>query len=162
MKRQYISLKEKLAAALYECARLSCICCPGNEGSPVAQHHLLVTALLNKRKSADDLIRLFNFDHVAYHADGGPDLWWNLTPMPAWEHLEKTKKDIAVIAKGKRIRRKQAVHKSLMSTEPSDLMGHLIDEEVTRLQRERKARPALRVRPWPYRPFPKRKKKVKR
>jgi hypothetical protein len=83
-KRNHISLKEKLAAAL--------------------------TAFLppdfrrlNYQISAEKVIALFHFDHGILHALDGSDRWWNLYPMLVTPHREKSRRDTGIIAKIKRI-----------------------------------------------------------
>lgn len=92
MKRKHISMKVKLAAALLRTGRIE------YERS--------------KRMTANQIIALFHWDHYPIpHAEGGPDEPWNLCPMLISEHREKTRKtDVPTIAKGKRIRGKQAEH----------------------------------------------------
>lgn len=56
----------------------------------------------------DQLLSLFHFDHNILHETGNPDVdrYWNLTPMFIRAHREKTKTDAAIVAKGRRIRKK--------------------------------------------------------
>ena len=49
-----------------------------------------------KLMTEDQIISLYQLDHK----------YWNLTPMLIKEHREKTKRDVKVIAKGKRLREK--------------------------------------------------------
>ncbi len=95
MKRKHLLLKEKLAAALHEAFGLR--------------------ALYDSRASADEVLALFHWDHGIFHAHDGSDAWWNLQPMLIADHREKTRRDIATIAKGKRIQRKQERHKAAMA-----------------------------------------------
>lgn len=55
----------------------------------------------------------YHLEHVIPLAGGGTDDDDNLRPVLAWAHLEKTKKDLARIAKGKRIEQKhKGAHRS--------------------------------------------------
>lgn len=55
----------------------------------------------------------WELEHVIPLAGGGTDDDDNLRPVLAWAHLEKTKKDLARIAKGKRIEQKhKGAHRS--------------------------------------------------
>ena len=143
MERKHISLKEKLAAALYEVGRLRAIF-PRPDGIPRAgdsekwTNSPVRVAALNGA-TADEMIALFHWDHNKFHAYGGSDIWQNLNPLLIEDHREKTRRDIAIIAKGKRIRRKEAAHKSRLNP---TLVIPLTDGERRR----------------PSRPFPKRRK----
>ncbi len=84
--RHYVSLREKLAAAL----------------------SMLLPAdvrddLRERRVPAKTVIGLFDLDHVVFHAWGGPDRWWNLTPLLRAAHREKSRRDKSAIAKSDRI-----------------------------------------------------------
>jgi len=61
-----------------------------------------------KKMTEDQLLSLWHFDHNILHETGHPDRdkFWNLTPMLIRPHREKTKRDAAIIAKGRRIRTK--------------------------------------------------------
>ncbi len=55
----------------------------------------------------------WELEHVIPLAGGGTDDDDNLRPVLAWAHLEKTKQDLARIAKGKRIEQKhKGAHRS--------------------------------------------------
>lgn len=107
MKRKHILLAEKLAAALYELQFYRKMA-----GVP----HLYETmySLRGRREGAKKVLALFDWDHVEFHSHKGEDRWWNLTPLSRAEHKEKTKRDIGIIAKGKRIQKMQAAHLSFM------------------------------------------------
>jgi hypothetical protein len=77
-----------------------------------------------KQMHEDQIISLYQFDHGVLHADKDDDmlrllgLWHidhfsNLTPRLIREHREKTKRDVKTIAKGKRLRQQQFVHREL-------------------------------------------------
>jgi hypothetical protein len=61
-----------------------------------------------KLMTEDQIISLYQLDHNILYETGNPDRdkYWNLTPMLIKEHREKTKRDVKVIAKGKRLREK--------------------------------------------------------
>ena len=82
--RKHISLKTKLAAALRELAHIP------------MDHAALMTA--------DQIISLFEFHHIVYHADTANDEHWNIEPMLIKAHKERTARiDVPQIAKTKRI-----------------------------------------------------------
>lgn len=94
-RRDYISLKVKLAAALLTMRR------PDDKGE-------LVPVILPedaKQMTADQIISVFHFDHHPVpKAFDGPDEPWNLQPRPLVEHREKTRReDVPRIAKTKRL-----------------------------------------------------------
>jgi hypothetical protein len=116
--RDYISLKIKLAAALLQI--------PGKDGGRIIRHEDA------KLLTADQIISCFHLDHYPIaHADGGPDLPWNLTFRPILDHREKTKRDVAAMAKVKRI---------------ADKLNRAL----------RKLTPAHEKRKWPSRKIPSR------
>ena len=61
-----------------------------------------------KQMTEDQFLSLFHFDHSILHETGHPDrdAFWNLTPMLIQAHRTKTKTDAAIVAKGRRIRKK--------------------------------------------------------
>lgn len=89
--RKYVSIREYWAAALSMLL-------------PQAQRD----ELRARKAPAKSVIALFHQDHNILHAFGGPDRWWNLTPMLREAHIEKTKRDIAIVHKSRRILRKFA------------------------------------------------------
>lgn len=104
-KRPHIPLKVQLATALLQI--------PGPGFGPLINYEH------SKQMGADQIISLFHLDHCPIpKAEGGPDEPWNLTWRLIRAHREKTAKtDIPAIAKGKRIRRKQAEHRAKMDIE---------------------------------------------
>lgn len=115
MKRKHISLKEKLAAALFRMATQYL-----HETATITRDYTAFDKICDCKKqlmSAEEFISLFHFDHTKFHCYGDEDRdrWWNLVPMLAEDHREKTRRDIGIIAKGKRIQRKQARHKAAMA-----------------------------------------------
>lgn len=99
--RAYIPFPERLAATL------ACLL-------PQEQRDQMRRA----RVEAQAVISLFHFDHIELHAIGGSDLWWNLDPKEVAPHREKSRGDTSIVAKSKRIRRKQAEHQAVMAGEP--------------------------------------------
>lgn len=106
-KRAHIGLKTKLAAALCHTLR------PDEHG------HLVRVISHDEAKilSEDQIIARFEFHHHPIpKAHDGPDVHWNLPPLPKAEHREITAKiDIPMIAKGKRIQRKNGEHLQRMA-----------------------------------------------
>lgn len=88
-KRKYIPLPEKLAAAL--------ACLLPQEARD---------DLRSRKVPASEVLSLFNFDHIVLFSIGGSDDWWNISPILVAPHREKSKRDIAIVAKAKRIDKK--------------------------------------------------------
>lgn len=100
MPRKHISLKDKLASALLQHVRWNDDAC---------EFVRVISYDESKTMTADQIIARFELHHNIRHAEGGTDEPWNLTWMPSEEHRERTAKiDIPEIAKGKRIRRREA------------------------------------------------------
>jgi hypothetical protein len=92
MKRKHIPLKVQLAAELLDRR-------DHTTGRPLIPYED------SKQMTADQIISLFQIDHYPIrHADGGPDEPWNLRWRWVGEHREKTKRDVAEMAKSKRLR----------------------------------------------------------
>jgi len=121
--RKYVAMREKLAAALSMLL-------------PASKRDLLREHLV----PAKTVIGMFDQDHVVLHAFGGPDRWWNLTPMLRPAHRKKAAIDTAIVAKTKRIERAQQRHNKMMSTKIALLSP---------------SRPDRRKRKIPTRPFQK-------
>lgn len=70
-----------------------------------------------KQKTEAEFLSQFELHHNIFHESGhrDRDLYWNLTWMLIKAHREQTKRDLATIAKGRRIRRKQWEHLLAMS-----------------------------------------------
>jgi len=118
-RRKDPTLTNKLAAALREVVKI-----------PHAHAKLM---------TAEQIISLFQFHHIEYHATEGSDEHWNLEPMLIAPHKERTAKiDVPQIAKTKRIAKAN-------------------DDFVRRLLMPRDERPPKQSR-WGKRPFPKRRK----
>lgn len=88
MRRKHLPLKTKLASALLALG-------------DIPYDHA-------KEMTADQLISLYHFDHGMLHESGHPqrDMYWNITPRLIKAHRVKTRQDAAIVAKGRRIRRK--------------------------------------------------------
>ena len=94
-KREHIGLKTKLASALLTLGH-------------VDYAHA-------KGMTADQIISLYAWDHGILHAIEPNDSFWNLTPRLIAEHREKSKRDTAIVAKSKRLVRKEAAHRARLS-----------------------------------------------
>lgn len=88
MHRKHISLKTKLAAALFALEHVP------------YEHAKLMTP--------DQIISLYHFDHGILHAIEPIDEFWNLTPRLIAPHKEKSRKDTSTVAKVVRIEKKWA------------------------------------------------------
>lgn len=86
-KRKHISWKTKYASALLALGHI-----PYDDA---------------KLMSEDQIISLYHVDHNILHETEHEDRdkFWNLTPMLIPAHREKTKADVSIIAKSRRIRR---------------------------------------------------------
>lgn len=98
--RAHISLKTKLASALCQMLRYC---------DERAEFVRIIPHAEAKRLTADEILARFDWHHDPIpKAHDGPDVHWNLTPLPKQQHREITAKiDIPRIAKGKRIREDQ-------------------------------------------------------
>lgn len=87
-KRSHIRASEKIACALAELLPAE------------------VRNELRKRKApADEILSMFEWHHVIKHEDGGPDLWWNLSPLRPEPHKKETKRQAREKAQSDRYRR---------------------------------------------------------
>lgn len=121
-KRDHIKPTEYLAAAL------ACL---------LPQEHR--DELRNAKVEAKVVIALFHRDHIVLHAHDGSDLWWNLDPKLALDHIEKSKRDTSIAAKVKRVNK-----------EPEKWRGLIGPKSIIDKSKPKKA--------WPKRPFPKNKR----
>jgi hypothetical protein len=89
MRRKHISWKTKCAAAL------------------AALGHIRYDDL--KKMTSHQFLTLWQWDHNILHAweVADSDAYWNLTPMLIKAHREKTKHDVKLIAKSRRITKKE-------------------------------------------------------
>lgn len=85
-KRRYIPLAEKLAAAL------ACLL-PQDQRDD----------LRSRKVTAKQVVSFFEFHHIAFHAIGGSDKWYNLHPMEKAPHRERSKSDTSVVSKVRRV-----------------------------------------------------------
>lgn len=119
-KRGHISYKTKLAAALRELAKI-----PRDHAEQMTE---------------DQILSLFQWNHIVYHADTANDAHYNLDPLLIRAHRKRTAEiDVPQIAKTKRISATQA-------------------EFRQRLLTPRDQRPPKQSR-WGSRPFQKREKR---
>jgi hypothetical protein len=97
-KRAHIGLKTKLCAALCQLVRY-------DEAN--AEFVKVIPHNEAKRLTEDEVLSRFDFHHDPIpKAHDGPDVHWNLTPLPKAVHAIITATiDIPRIAKGKRIQR---------------------------------------------------------
>jgi hypothetical protein len=75
-----------------------------------------------KKMTEDQFLSLFEWDHNMLVSSGHEDIdmFWNLTPLFRKAHREKTKADAKIIAKSRRIRKRQSLVE----------VGHLLAEAV--------------------------------
>ena len=94
-KRKHISWKTKCASAVLALM---------NETDPGGLSYADA-----KLMTEDQFLSLFHWDHNILHETGHEDAdkFWNLAPMLIRAHREKTKADAKIIAKSRRIRRKE-------------------------------------------------------
>ncbi len=59
-----------------------------------------------KQMTAKQIISLYHFDHGVLHGVKAINKFWNLTPRLIAKHRTKTKKDIATVAKVKRVEKR--------------------------------------------------------
>lgn len=85
--RKYVAIREKWAAAL-----------------SMLLPQDVRDELREKKVPAKTIISMFDQDHVIFHAWGGPDRWWNFTPMLRAPHREKSRRDTSTIAKSNRVK----------------------------------------------------------
>lgn len=85
-RRRYISLREKLAAAL------ACLLSQAERDE-----------LRSRKAPARAVLSLFEWHHVVMHALDGSDAWHNLDPMLAHAHRERSKRDTSDVYKTRRI-----------------------------------------------------------
>lgn len=122
MARKTLSLKTKLASALLALGDI-----PYGDA---------------KEMTADQLISLYHFDHGMLHESEHPqrDMYWNITPRLIKVHRDKTKRDAAIIAKGRRIRIKER----LAHIERRLVMGETLGLEEQEFLRAVRTLPGLR------------------
>lgn len=126
-RRKYIRLPQRLAAAL---AMLL----------PQEQRDFLRA----QKARAKVVIGLFDFDHVVLYSHAGSDMWHNLTPMLRAKHIEKTRRDVAIVAKVKRIENGRTTVTRMRS-----LGGSVILPPRTAGPPAIKRKIPQRINPWP-------------
>ena len=125
--RKYISLREKLAAALS-------MLLPAEQRDDLRE----------RKVSAKSVIALFDQDHNILHAFGGEDRWWNLTPLLRAAHREKARRDTSIVAKSVRIVADEAEHQARMAEKAGEERRAAILRAA--VESAGRARPR---RPWP-------------
>lgn len=101
MTRKHIGLKTKLASALCQIVRYD---------EENAEFVKVIPHEEAKKLTEDEILSRFDFHHYPIpKAHDGPDVHWNLEPIPKAIHREITAKiDIPAIAKSKRIAKRNA------------------------------------------------------
>ena len=120
-KRKSLTLTDKLAATL------ACLLPPEQRND-----------LRERKVDAKQVIALFEFHHIVFHAIDGDDAWHNLHPMQKKDHRVRSKSDTSVVAK---VRRNEAKWQ----------------EFTAAINKGRK--PPKKKSKWGARPFQKRRKK---
>lgn len=136
-KRKALSLATKLAAAL------ACLL-PQAERDELRARHA----------APEEVISRFHQDHIVPHADDGTDDWWNINPLLVALHQEKTAKvDVPRIAKGKRLRAKEAEHQRRMAVGRdiiADLMRDADPDKITIVVTPKRPRPKPKLQSRPF------------
>jgi hypothetical protein len=155
MKRHHIPLKTKLAAAL------ACLL-------PQADRDYY----RRRNVPADEILRLFEWDHVSLHCFGGSDLWWNLDPKSKAAHREKSRRDTGIAAKVRRLSAREQVRAWIQERLSPEMQHRVAVMAMANEQLEAKALCAEMLekkgkRKWPSRkienrPFPKGKRRTTR
>lgn len=117
MARKPPNLRQKLASALLMMVQ------PDDTGKMVP----VIPFARAMKMTADQIISEFDFDHAVYVAIGGGNEPWNLVPRLRAAHREKTKRDLANIAKVKRGIKKRAAK---AATRPLDKHGYPTGEDM--------------------------------
>jgi hypothetical protein len=104
-----------------------------------------------KAMGETNFLSLWVCDHNILHSSEHPDRdeFWNFTPMLIAEHREKTKRDLKVIAKSRRIRKREQVlleRLVVCSNQPSSKWDHAACEEYLQLVTRRWHKRELRSR----------------
>lgn len=128
MKRHYIPFPDRLAAAL------ACLLPQGQRDQ-----------LRADRVPAEQVIALFEQDHIELHALGGSDAWWNLHPTLKQEHRTKSARDTSIVAKVKRLEQQGTIKK---------INADWLVDKIEPIDKPQS--PQRRKYKWPSRPFPKR------
>ncbi len=96
-KRKHISLTTKLAASL-----------------SLQLPQEVLNEARRRKLSAEEILAVFEFDHIQLHSLDGSDEWWNLQPLLRAEHRLKSRGDTTIAAKVKRVSRKELEHQQKM------------------------------------------------
>lgn len=106
---------------------------------------------------AEEVLSRFELHHVVYFSWSKNNRWWNLDPQLKADHKQHTKTDIGIIAKSKRIQKKEMVHKlafmekAALKKDGTPFRGTMA--WPVKVKRKRKI---------PSRPFPKTKRKLRK
>lgn len=106
-----------------------------------------------KEMTEAEILGLIEYDHFIPHAQGGPDTHWNLFPLFRQDHKIKTTKDLANMAKERKVKRANEQHKQTMQAKTeviTDLVTVTLNEDGYIVKRRSR---------WPSRKFPKRRQK---
>lgn len=118
---------------------------------------------LRKRKAcAGEVLERFEMHHVIYHAWTKENRWWNLDPQLKADHKRRTKIDIAIIGKAKRIQRKQAKHKAKLNEESLIGIFQNMPEPARSFAVTSAVKSWRKARKIPSRPFAKAKRKLRK
>lgn len=157
-KRKSPSYSDRIAAVLQLLKR--------SDGSPLIPPHIAA-------QGAKAILRCVEWDHMTPVALGGSNEWHNIQPLSVEDHAKKTKRDVAAIAKAKRLEKKYQDFRRriLAKTDPNrpetglkrppigvSVLGlvQVIDAQ-TAISGRPKRKIAVRANPWPRgRKFPKR------
>ena len=83
------------------------------------------------------MISYYDFDHGIRKAEGGSDMFYNLTPRLREEHREKTRKiDIPEIAKNKRRASKHEAHRLRMAEKEAGVSARQIRNGIVAEKQE--------------------------
>lgn len=152
-RRKKIPLSTQLAACLAELQYL--------RGDPFRYDDL-------RKMTPGMLLSLYEVDHSTLYCLTQDDHFCNLTLRLIPDHRAKTKRDVAQVAKGRRIARKHAQHLTAMAAKinghidsrgmlPVDVRGHKDDGYPSRpAEKPKRKWPSRKI---PSRPFPKRERR---
>lgn len=107
-KRRALSMTQRAATALLQIKR--------GDGSWLIQEPLRSTG------TAEEIVRSVEFDHKHPHAQGGTNDPQNMQPLLKDEHQAKTKRDVAKIARDKRLTKKhEEARRQMLAKETGEL-----------------------------------------
>lgn len=107
-KRRALSMTERAATALLQIKR--------GDGS------WLIPDPLRSTGTADQIVRSVDWDHRHPHAQGGTNDPQNMQPLLKDEHQAKTKRDVAKIARDKRLTKKhEEARRKMLAKDTNEL-----------------------------------------